>query len=75
VLDIWEGVAGGPYARRSVAVTRGDSGETVAGGDLLALKVGEGLKPTREYLAHLLAGEDLLPPDYHAWLKTQACLD
>ena len=75
VLDIWEGVAGGHYARRSVAVVRGDSGETVPAVTYTALKVGDGLKPTREYLAHLLAGEDLLPPDYHAWLKTQACLD
>jgi len=75
VLDVWEGVASGHYARRSVAVVRVDSGETVPAVTYVALKVGEGLKPTREYLSHLLAGEDLLPPDYHAWLKAQACLD
>jgi cation transport regulator ChaC len=75
VLDIWEGVAGGHYARRTVPVTRADTGETVDAVVYVALKVGDGLKPTREYLAHLLAGEDLLPADYHSRLKGQPCLD
>jgi cation transport regulator ChaC len=75
VLDIWEGVAGGHYERRTLSIVRADTGGTVEAVVYVALKVGEGLKPTREYLSHLLAGEDLLPADYHAWLKTQACLD
>ena len=75
VLDIWEGVAGGHYKRQTVPVVRADSGETVEAVTYIALKVGEGLKPTREYLSHLLAGEDLLPADYHGWLKGHVCLD
>ena len=70
VLDIWEGVAGGHYARRTVPVVRADTGETVDAVAYIALKVGEGLKPTREYLSHLLAGRDLLPDDY--WLRLKA---
>jgi gamma-glutamylcyclotransferase len=70
VLDIWEGVAGGHYERRAVPVVRADTGETVEAVAYVALKVAEGLKPTREYLSHLLAGRDLLPDDY--WLRLKA---
>lgn len=70
VLDIWEGVAGGHYERRTVPVVRADTGETVEAVVYVALKVGEGLRPTREYLGHLLAGRDLLPADY--WVKLAA---
>ena len=41
----------------------------------VALKVGEGLRPTREYLGHLLAGRDLLPADYWERLKATPTLD
>ena len=41
----------------------------------IALKVGEGLKPTREYLDHLLAGKDLLPAAYWEKLKGTPTLD
>jgi hypothetical protein len=64
VLDYWEGVAGGHYERRTVPVRRSDTGEVVAAITYVALLVGEGLKPTREYLGHLLAGRDLLPAEY-----------
>ena len=64
VLDVWEGVAGGHYERQIVPVWCGDTGETVQAITYVALLVGEGLKPTREYLAHLLAGRDLLPAEY-----------
>ncbi len=33
-----------------------------------------GLLPDREYLGHLLAGADLLPPDYLDRLRLQPCL-
>jgi hypothetical protein len=33
------------------------------------------LKPTREYLGHLLAGRDLLPPDYWKLLRATPTLD
>jgi len=41
----------------------------------IALKVGEGLRPTREYLGHLLAGKDLLPAAYWEKLKETPTLD
>jgi gamma-glutamylcyclotransferase len=75
VLDIWEGVAGGHYERRTVPVVRADSGETVKAVTYTALKVGEGLKPTRDYLGHLLAGKDLLPAAYWERLKKTPTLD
>jgi hypothetical protein len=64
VLDEWEGVAGGHYARMNAAVVRTDDGTTVEAVTYVALKTGDGLRPTREYLGHLLAGRDLLPADY-----------
>ena len=75
VLDIWEGVAGGHYRRRTVPVVRADTGETVEAVTYVALKVGEGLMPTRAYLVHLLAGEDLLPARYWENLKATPTLD
>ena len=75
VLDIWEGVAGGHYARRTMQVVRTDTHETVDAVVYAALKVGEGLKPTREYLGHLLAGRDLLPADYWERLNATPTLD
>lgn len=64
VLDRYEGVAAGHYERRTVAVARLDNGETVQAIAYIALLTGENLRPTRAYLAHLLAGRDLLPAGY-----------
>ena len=75
VLDVHEGVAGGHYERRTVPVVRADNGATVAAITYVALKVGEGLKPTRTYLAFLLAGRDLLPADYWARLHATPTID
>ena len=75
VLDIWEGVAGGHYERRTVPVVRADTGETVDAVIYVALKVCDGLRPTREYLGHLLAGRDLLPADYWERLNGTPTLD
>ncbi|CAN5377131.1 gamma-glutamylcyclotransferase [soil metagenome] len=75
VLDIWEGVAGGHYERRTVPVVRADTGETVEAVAYIALRVGEGLRPTRDYLGHLLAGRDLLPADYWERLKATPTFD
>jgi len=75
VLDIWEGVAGGHYKRQTVPVVRADTGETIEAVTYIALKVGEGLRPTREYLGHLLAGKDLLPAAYWEKLQKTETLD
>ena len=75
VLDIWEGVASGHYERRAMQVVRTDTHETVDAVVYVALKIGEGLKPTREYLGHLLAGKDLLPVDYWERLNATPTLD
>jgi len=75
VLDIWEGVAGGHYERRTVHVVRADTGESVDAVVYVALKVGDGLRPTREYLGHLLAGRDLLPANYWERLSATPTLD
>lgn len=75
VLDGWEGVKGGHYERRVVSVRRADNGEAVEAITYIALKVADGLRPTREYLGHLLAGRDLLPADYLEWLKATPTFD
>jgi len=75
VLDIWEGVAGGHYEQRTIPVVRADTGETVEAVTYIALKIGDGLRPTREYLGHLLAGKDLLPAAYWETLKKTETLD
>lgn len=75
VLDVHEGVAAGHYERRTVSVVRGDTGQAVEAITYVALKVGDGLRPTRAYLAYLLAGRDLLPVDYWQQLKSTPTLD
>ena len=75
VLDVWEGVTGGHYERRIVPVLRADTGDSVESVTYVALKTGEGLKPTRDYLGHLLAGRDVLPKDYWEWLNATPTLD
>lgn len=75
VLDGHEGVAGGHYERRTLPVVRADNGETVDAIVYVALKVTAGLRPTRAYLAFLLAGSDLLPADYLERLKATPTID
>lgn len=75
VLDRYEGVAGGHYERRLVPVVRGDSGLAVEAITYVALLTGEDLRPTRDYLGHLLAGRDLLPADYFRRLSETPTLD
>jgi hypothetical protein len=75
VLDRWEGVATNHYERRTLAVVRGDTGETLEAIGYVALLTGEGLRPTKEYLGHLLAGRDLLPEAYWAWLGATPTFD
>jgi len=74
VLDIYEGVAAGHYERRTIRVVRSDSGEAVDAIVYIGLIQGEGLRPPRAYLDCLLAGRDLLPPDYWEQLaRTLTC--
>jgi gamma-glutamylcyclotransferase len=75
VLDRHEGVASGHYERRTVPVVRGDTGATVEAIAYVALLVGEDLRPTRAYLAHLLAGRDLLPDSYFQCLCATPTFD
>jgi gamma-glutamylcyclotransferase len=75
VLDRHEGVAGGHYERQIVHVVRSDTGAAVEAITYVALLVADGLRPTRDYLGHLLAGRDLLPEDYCVWLGATATID
>jgi hypothetical protein len=75
ILDRYEGVVGGHYERRIVPVVRGDTGEVLEAVTYVALLVAEGLRPTRDYLGHLLAGHDLLPADYFRRLSETLTLD
>jgi gamma-glutamylcyclotransferase len=75
VLDVHEGVVGGHYERRTLPVVRADNGETVEAIVYVALRVTAGLRPTRAYLAFLLAGDDLLPADYLERLKATPTVD
>jgi len=75
VLDIYEGVADRQYERRTVRVARGDTGASVEAIVYIALRRSEGLKPHRAYLDCLLAGRDLLPPDYWEQLAATPTFD
>lgn len=68
VLDRFEGVAGGHYARQIVRIGSSE-GIVTATTYVSQYKLRDDLKPAHEYLAHLLAGRDLLPPDYVARLE------
>jgi gamma-glutamylcyclotransferase len=75
ILDRYEGVAGGHYERRLVPVVRADTGATIEAVTYVALLVSEALRPTRDYLGHLLAGRDLLPADYYERLGATPTID
>lgn len=75
VLDHFEGVKAGHYERRTLKVRRGDDGTLVDAIVYVALKTAPGLRPTRDYLGHLIAGQDLLPPDYVRWLRATPTVD
>jgi gamma-glutamylcyclotransferase len=75
ILDRYEGVAGGHYERRVVPVVRADTGATIEAVTYVARLVGAELRPTRDYLGHLLAGRDLLPADYFERLGATPTID
>lgn len=75
ILDRFEGVASGHYERRMVRVVRSDTDAEIEAVTYVALKVADGLRPTREYLGYLLAGRDLLPARYVDWLAATPTLD
>jgi gamma-glutamylcyclotransferase len=75
-IDDKEGVRSGDYLRAAVSVGL-DDGSRV---DALAYvaqpsRVRAGLKPTKDYLSHLLAGADLLSREYVERLRMTATLD
>jgi hypothetical protein len=81
VLDHYEGVASGHYQREAVMVvsTSGPvpataSGPVPAMTYIACRHLAEGLRPTEEYRAHLLAGADLLPAAHLDWLRALPCL-
>lgn len=74
VLDRYEGVAIGQYERVPVQVRIAD-GTTVPAITYVARhRLRDGLRPAREYLEHLLHGEDLLPAEHLAVLRALECL-
>ncbi len=71
VLDHYENVAAGHYERMAVSVHRRDTGDDVEAVTYVARNFLDGaLKPRSAYLAHLLAGSDLLPAGYVERLRT-----
>lgn len=76
LLDRCEGVPN-HYERRPVQVERRDTGEVVDAVTYVAKsdKVQAGLKPSADYLAHLLAGADCLSPGYLQRLQSTETLD
>ena len=70
-LDVFEHVSTGCYRREQVTVEM-PSGEKMEATTYIATDefYQEGLVPRREYLDHLLAGKDILPADYFAYLES-----
>ena len=77
LLDVHEGVSLGQYRRHDVRVLRADSGIAVEAIMYVARPevVADGLRPARWYLDHLLAGGDMLSPQYRGWLAATAVAD
>lgn len=74
VLDHYEGVSDGHYVRRTLPVLT-HSGVMVEAIAYIAVSdLRDGLQPPCVYLDHLLAGQDLLPPDYVSRLRRISCL-
>lgn len=77
-LDVFEMVALGCYRREKVTVETLD-GETTEATTYVVTEefYQEGLVPRRDYLHHCLAGKDILPDDYYAFLESfkQVCQD
>jgi hypothetical protein len=70
-LDGFEGVKNGHYFRTKVSIEIPDNGIKEA--EIYKAnqnKIKEGLKPTREYLKHLLAGKDILSERYYIILES-----
>lgn len=74
VLDRYEGVASGHYQRQTVQVATA-SGPVPATTYIARRHLAEGLLPTHDYRAHLLAGAELLPQAHLAWLRALPCLE
>jgi gamma-glutamylcyclotransferase len=75
ILDHYEGVAAQQYQRRHVMVELCDEGRLVEAVAYIGYKdLDPHLVPPRFYLDHLLAGRDLLPVDYAAWLAAHPTL-
>lgn len=75
-LDFYEGVPD-HYKRCGISVERSDTGEIVSAVTYVANpdRVRDGLKPTREYLGHLLAGADYLSKEYVHRLRLVETVD
>jgi gamma-glutamylcyclotransferase (GGCT)/AIG2-like uncharacterized protein YtfP len=76
LLDIFEGVADGHYFRANVTIVL-DGGEELLATTYMACqnRTAQSLKPTREYLKHLLKGKEFLPSDYVTGLERIAVAD
>jgi gamma-glutamylcyclotransferase (GGCT)/AIG2-like uncharacterized protein YtfP len=74
-LDRFEGVPD-HYTRRIVTV-ESENGKSVIAVTYFARpdKIESNLRPTREYLDHLLAGHDLLSREYRIFLKNHPTID
>jgi len=70
ILDHYENVADGQYERITVSVIRPDTATTIDAFCYVARRnLDDNLKPRSAYMAHLLAGADLLPLPYVTMLK------
>jgi len=68
-IDHYEGATRGHYARESVEVFLADGSEIEAVAYIACPEwIEDGLLPTGDYLNHLLAGAEYLPPAYVDWL-------
>lgn len=75
-LDVYEGYPD-EYQRRAVNVQINPPKKIIIAYTYIAVdkKTKEGLKPTREYLSHLLSARLLLSTNYYEQLKTVTTLD
>jgi len=74
-IDRHEGATRGHYSRESIEVLLADGCKLEAIAYIACSEwIEDGLLPTKEYLNHLLAGADYLPPVYVNWLARHEVL-
>lgn len=76
ILDLKEGIRCNPphYTKEPIKIKLNDNSETEAE-TYIANQTNDSLRPTKEYLEHLLKAKDSLSTEYYSWLESIETLE